>query len=140
MKGMKKVNGTAMSIFGGIGLGLLTSMVITLAGAAVAAWLVTTEKIGEGTIGYIVMVIIALSAAAGALMACGFIKRLRLQVCMLSACSYFLTLLAMTAMLFGGQYQGVIVTAVIILITCVITAFIPSGKSRIGKRGKKAYR
>ena len=84
MYGKKKVTGTALGIPGGVGLGIVVSLLITLAGAALAAWLIASEKIGEGSIGYAAMVILALASASGALVAVLLTKRLRLQVCMLT--------------------------------------------------------
>ncbi len=140
MYGKKKVTGTAMGIPGGLGLGILVCLLITLMGAALTAWLVTSERIGEGTTGYAAMVILALSSAVGSLVAVHFVKRLRLQVCMLTGGLYYLTLLAMTALLFGGQYQGMGISAIIILAGCAIVAFLPSKNGRVGLKRKKAYR
>ena len=140
MYAKKKVSGAARGIPGGLGLGLLVSLVITFAGAAVTAWLIVAEKIGEGTTGYAVMLILALASVLGALVAVNFVKRLRLQVCMLTGGCYYLTLLAMTALLFGGQYQGMGVSAVIILAGCALVAFLPTKNRRMGKMKIKAYR
>lgn len=140
MYAKRKMNGAATGIPAGLGLGILISLMITLIGAAVTAWLIAAEKIEEGTIGYAVMVILAVAAALGALTAVHFVKRLRLQVCMLSGSCYYLTLLAMTALLFGGQYQGMVVSAIVILAACVIIAFLPSKNRQIGKKRKRAYR
>lgn len=140
MYGKKKVTGTALGIPGGVGLGIVVSLLITLAGAALAAWLIASEKIGEGSIGYAAMVILALASASGALVAVLLTKRLRLQVCMLTGGCYFLTLLAMTALFFGGQYQGMGVSAVIILAMCALVAFLPAKNGRGSVKRKKAYR
>lgn len=140
MYGKKKVTGTAMGIPAGLGLGIVVCLFITLAGAALTAWLIASEKIGEATTGYAAMVILVLASAAGALVAAHFVKRLRLQVCMLTGGCYYLILLAMTALLFGGQYQGMGVSAIMILAGCSIIAFLPSKNGRAGVKRKKAYR
>ena len=136
----KKVTGTAMGIPGGLGLGILVSLLITFAGAALTAWLIASEKIGEGTTGYAAMVILAIASAMGALVAVQLVKRMRLQVCMMTGSCYYLTLLAMTALLFGGQYQGMGVSAIVIIAGCALIAFLPTQNSNFGLKRKKAYR
>lgn len=140
MYAKKKVTGTAMGIPGGLSLGILVSLLITLAGAALTAWLIASEKIGEGSIGYAAMVILAISSAIGALVAVHLVKRMRLQVCMMTGGCYYLTLLAMTALLFGGQYQGMGVSAIVILAGCALIAFLPAKNRQFGLKRKKVYR
>ena len=47
MYAKRKVTGTAMGIPVGLGLGAAASLLITFAGAALTAWLIVSEKIGE---------------------------------------------------------------------------------------------
>ena len=140
MFGNKKRSGTALSIPTGLGVGLLIGLSVTIAGAALTAWLIATEKIGEGSAGYAAMVILALSAGLGALTAVYLIKKQRLQVSMLSGVCYYLALLAMTALFFGGQYQGMGVSAIIVLAVCVVIAFLPLKNSQARGKRKKVYR
>lgn len=140
MSAKKKMSGTAFSIPVGLGFSLLTSLGITLFGAAVIAWMLNGEKMGEGSIGYASMVILALAAGFGAFTGVRTIKKLRLQVCMMSGGIYLLTLLAITALFFGGQYQGIGACALIILAVCAVIAFLPSGNPRMGKGKKRVYR
>ena len=136
----KKVTGTAMGIPAGLGVGLLTSIVITIAGAALIALLITSEKTGQGSMGYLSMFVLAAAAATGAIISAHLTKRLRLQVCMLSGVAYYLSLIATTALLFGGQYDGLGATGLVILAGCAIAAFLPMKKSGAGKKRKSAYR
>ena len=140
MYGKKKIKGTAMSMPAGVGIGLLISLVITVAGAAITAWLIASEKVGQGSSGYAVMLTHALGAGLGALSSVYFIKKQRLQVCMLSGACYYLSLLAMTALLFGGQYQGMGVSAIVILGMCAVIAFLPTQKGQVRGKKKKLYR
>ena len=140
MIGKKKRSGTALSIPAGLGVGLLVGLVVTVAGAAFTAWLIAAEKIGEGSTGYAAMVILALAAGLDALSAVYLIKKQRLQVSILAGVCYYLTLLGMTALFFGGQYQGMGVSAIIVLAICAVIAFLPTKSSlKIGKR-KRVYR
>ena len=140
MYGKKRGSGTAMSVPAGLGIGLLVSLVITIAGSAVAAWMIASEKIGEGSSGYAVMVIQALAVGLGALSAVYLIKKQRLQVCMFTGVIYYLSLLAMTALFFGGQYQGMGVSAIIVAGICTLVAFLPTKNGRASGKRKRAYR
>ena len=135
-----RASGKTMGIPAGIAIGILISMLISLGGAALTAWLVSAEKIGEGGIGYAAVFAVALASAAGAWFSTSAIKRLRLQMCLLSGACYFLTLLGMTALFFGGQYQGIGTMAIVILCACAVIAFSPMKNGRFKLNKKKSYR
>lgn len=103
-----------MSMPAGIAVGICVSLAIMLGGAMILAWLVTSERMAQSSIGYGVMLIHVLAAAVGALIASGTIKRRRLMVCGITTAGYYLALL-MIALLFGGQFQGMGVTALTVL-------------------------
>ena len=136
----KKRSGTALSIPAGLGVGLLVGLTVTIAGAALTAWLIATEKIGEGSASYAAMLILALASAVDALSAVYLIQKQRLQVSMLSGVCYYLTLLGMTALFFGGQYQGMVVPAIIVLGVCAVIAFLPTKNSPVRVKRKRVYR
>lgn len=127
----RKVTGKAMSMPAGIGTGLGISGSITLIGSAVIAWLISGEHLAESAIGYGAMVILLLSSAAGSWAAVLLIKHRRMLVCLISGASYFLLLLACTALFFGGQYQGIGMTALLILAGCGIVIL-------LGLKGEKS--
>ena len=135
-----RASGKAMGIPAGIAIGTLISLIISLGGAAVSAWLVSAEKIGDSSIGYAAMLVVALAAAVGAWFSATAIQRLRLQMCLLSGLCYFLTLLGITALFFGGQYQGIGGIAVVILCGCAVIAFLPTKKGQFKLEKKKSYR
>ena len=135
-----KISGRALSIPLGIAIALFISLVLTLGGAATAAALVSSERIGEGAIGYAAMLTLAVATLIGAWMAVVLIKRLRLQIAMLFGGCYYLLLLATTALLFGGQYQGMGVTAIIVLAASALVAFLPMSNAKTWKKKKSAYR
>ena len=72
--------------------------------------------------------------------ATSFIKKMYLQVCLMAGACYYLTLLGITALFFGGQYQGVGVSGIIIMITSLVMAIIPRKNGSPFKARKKAYR
>lgn len=138
----QKVTGTAGTLPAGVVLGLMLSLGVTLAGAAVTAWLLSAERIGEGGTGYCALVILVLSSALGAWLAMARIRRLRMQVCLLTGLCYYLLLLAMTALLFGGQYEGMGITALAVLGGSGSVAVLgaQTGKHGKGYHRKSAYR
>ena len=111
----RKVTGRAMSMPAGIAAGVGVSLGITLLGAVLLGWLIDRQTLDIGSIGYGAMVILLTAAALGALIAKALIKHRALVVCLISGAGYYLTLLAITALFFGGQYQGMGVTLGLVL-------------------------
>ena len=107
MRVNRKPTGRAVSVPVGLGWGLLTSVVITLTGCLLAAYLINREILSWNHSGYCVMVILLLSAWAGAAVTAGKIKRRRAVMCLGAGIGYFLMLIAMAALFFGGHYSGV---------------------------------
>ena len=132
----KKVTGTASSMGGGLALGGVISLVITILGALLCAGLISGEKIAESSIGYCSMVIILLSSIFGSLVAVMKIKHRRVYVCVLSGVIYFGSLLAATALFFGGQYQGMGVTGLLIAGGCMVTVLLGLKKEK-GRTARK---
>lgn len=111
----QKVTGKAISMPMGLLLGSGVSMGITLVAAAVLAKLLDSERLALENIGYGIEVTLILASFCGAMAACGKIKRQRLVVCGVSGALYLCILLAITALFFGGQYETVWLTAILIL-------------------------
>ena len=111
----RKVTGTAASMPMGIGIGCGVSMILTVLGAGVAAKLIAVEILQETAIGYGAMAIILLASICGSMIAVKKVKKRKLQVSLMVGSGYYLSLLAMTALFFGGQYQGMWVTALLVL-------------------------
>ena len=133
-------NKKSMGIPAGLALGLLASLIITLSGAGIGAWLIADEIIGEESAAVTAAITQLLSAAMGAVIARLCVGKLRLQVCMLSGSVYYLMLMGITALFFEGSYQGLLLTALMVLIGCSIAAFFPGKKSQSSHRRKRAYR
>ena len=110
----RKVTGTAVSVPMGIGIGCGISMILTLLGAGIVAKMISEEILRETAIGYGAMAIILLSSILGSAIAVYKVKKRKLQVSLLVGGGYYLLLLAMTALFFGGRYQGMWVTALLI--------------------------
>lgn len=115
MSRKRRPTGRSMSIPAGIAAGIGIALAITVLGAMVLAWLVVTERLGEDAIGWGCMVILPLASAAGSVAAWRLIRHQRLTVSMITCGGYYLALLAI-ALLFGGGYEGLGVTALLVLL------------------------
>ncbi len=104
-----------MSIPSGIAVGLGVSLAVTLLGAAVTASLLSKEMMTQLGLGYGAMITLLAASAAGGFTAWRMIRHRRLLVCGIHGAGYLALLLGVTALLFGGGYQGIGVTAAVIL-------------------------
>ena len=139
--GTYKLTAKAVTIPAGLALGVAAAVAVTVIGAGLAAWAILGGVVPEGAAGYLSMVILLLSSAAGASVAAGTIQRLRAQMCLAAGGGYFLALLAVTAAFFGGRYQGIGVTALMVMCGSVLVILLaPSGKNRAGCRRRKKRR
>ncbi len=126
----RKATGRAKSIPMGLAIGWVVSMALTLTAAVILTYLVLNETMQESVIGAAGMVVLPLSAALGALTSASMVKRRWMQICIGAGGIYFLTLLGMTALFFGGQYSGVGVSA--LLIFCAVAVV-----GALGLKGEK---
>lgn len=136
----KKVFGKAMSLPAGIAIGGGAALVVTLFLAAGLTQLVLSERIDEGSIGYWASGALPACSALGALIAVGVIKRKRMQVCLLTGALYFITLLAINVLFFGGQFSGVGVTVLLILLGTGAVGLLGARGERRGGKRHKPYR
>lgn len=138
----KKPGIRKVSMPAGIGIGVGVSIIVSVLASAILAWLVSSEKIGEEALGTGSIIALILSATAGSLAANLCIGEKKLIVTGLTAATYFVILLAITALIFDGQYQNIGVTAISIFAGGMI-AFVPGIilSASGGKRIKiKAFR
>jgi putative membrane protein (TIGR04086 family) len=133
----KKQGGKAIAMPVGIALGIMVAVVITLLGAILLTSLIAGEKMELEALGYGIMAIQFLGGIIGAVTAMLAIKRQKMQVCLLTGLGYFLVLLASNALFFGGQYEGVLTTGLILLVGCGITAILGSREARGRNRGRR---
>lgn len=111
----RKPTGRAVSMPVGLGLGAVFSLVWTLLGCILVGKLIHAEIMPENAIGYGAGGILLTGSFLSSLLAYHKIKRQRAMVCMIAGGIYFLCLLGITALFFGGQYQAVGVSAGLIL-------------------------
>lgn len=138
MVSSKKVSGRASPFPVGIAMGVLTGITITALMSMALTYMVLTGVLDSRLIGYGVMVIIGLSVILGDLIALIRIKRRGMLVAQLTGGIYLLALLGATALLFGGQYRGVGVTALLVAGTNTLVGVISLWqKQRPIKHGRK---
>lgn len=140
-KGIKVNQGTSNAA-GVVAAGAVVSMIVMLIGISVCASLISAETISAGSADYCVIGILLLSALAGAATAIGKRGQKRLYMGLAVGAVYLLVLLALTALFFDGQYQGVLVTAIAILGGATLAALLPGKQEMKGKsrRSKKRRR
>lgn len=138
----RKMTGRAASIPAGLAIGALVSMLATIIVTAVGAHLIMSEVLPQEQIGYCSIAALLCGAILGAVTAAGKVKHRKLLVCLLSGLVYYCVLLAVTALFFGGQYQGMGVTFVTVCLGCAAAALLTSRekKSKTPQRRKKTRR
>jgi putative membrane protein (TIGR04086 family) len=112
----RKVSNKAVSVPAGIAIGALTALAVTMIGAMLLAFLVMKEIISMDGTGFSAMIVVTLASAAGAWLAAAVTKSNKLLVCSLTAVSFFVILLSITAVFFDGVFHGVGLTALMILL------------------------
>lgn len=135
----RKPSGLAASFPKGLMVGTLAAMVSTLALSALLAALIVSGTVREGNLGYGVMALLFVSAALGGFVAYRRIKHRRALVFLGAAVCYLVTLTALTALFFGGQFDGFFPTAMLI-IGGSGSAFLLSTRAGKGGRRSKKYR
>lgn len=126
----RKPTGRAMSMAAGLGLGCVINLLWTTVWAAVLAKLIESGRLGITALGWGAMAILITASFLGAMFASAKIKRRRLLVCIASGLAYYLLLIAITAMFFGGQYTGMPVTGAVVAAGCGAAALMKAGKGR----------
>lgn len=138
---VKMPTGRSSGVSVGILIGVLVCVGVTLIASVILAWLIAAEKMDESAVGYGAMIALLLSAILGSWTASAKIGRLRTQVCLITGGIYYLVLLSITALFFGGQYQGMGVAAILVIAGSGVTALlgIREKKSRKNKIKKRAF-
>lgn len=135
----RKVKGKAATLPAGVGIGTVTALGWTILASAVLAKLMDLERLPEDAVGYGALIILLTAGFLGAVTAYAKVKAKRLQVSLITAAAYYLSLLSMTALFFGGQYTGMGVTAMVILAGsgAFILLGLQSGSRKKGRRYPK---
>lgn len=127
-----------MSVPGGLVLSGAISMGITLLISLLLAKLLDSQKLGWEQTGYWIMVMLFAAAFAGGKVGIAAIKRQRLAVSAMCGLLYWGLLLCMTALFFGGNFNAVPETALIIIAGsgCAAMVSLPQKQGR-GRKIRK---
>lgn len=136
----QKPTGRAAPMPIGIAIGILVSTALTLILSGVLAWLVLGEKVSEKSMGYGIMLILLLASVAGSALSIQTIKHRKLFAGMAAGIGYLFVLIMCTALFFGGQYQGLGVTAVVVLTGSLATGLISARERKSGKKSARRIR
>lgn len=118
----QKVSGNATALTTGIAWGVVVSVSSIIAQSALIAWLINTGKMKFQNIGYGIMILLLLSAFLGAMSSCKKVKRKRLLVSIVTGICLFVILLCTTGLFFGGKYQAVGESGLMILCGSMLAA------------------
>ena len=123
-------------------LGAGCTLVLSIAFCAVITSLVNDGSTSIHSTGIWIYAVHGTCSFLGAMAAAMVADVKRVQVCLLTALVYFLCLLAMTALLFGGQYSGIIMSAMMVMVGGLTAGLlgIRTKKERKIKGLKKTYR
>ena len=133
----QKATGRAMSVPRGLTVGVGSGLITMISGIGILAMLIDQEVLQWPQIGYGIMIVLLVSSAAGSAVSCHMVKHRFLMVGGLYGCAFFMLLLGITGLLFGGQYEAVGVTALLTIGGSVAAAFLTVGGGRTGKGGRK---
>ena len=139
---MSKANNvrTSASGAGVVAVGAAISLLVSILTAAICAALIASETIGASSAGYCAMIILLTGAFAGSITAGKGRERRVIFIALTGAC-YMLLLLALTALFFDGRFQGIGVSALVILSGCILGLFLTQTRQKRTKpRGSKIRR
>ena len=127
MTGKHKHSGRTSSVPGGLAAGGAVSIAVTAISAAVLAALLDRQLMAWESVGYGIAAMVLVASYGGAITARNRIRRQRLLICLMSGAVYWGLLLSAAALFFGGQFEAVGVTFLLVAGGC-LCAGLPAGK------------
>lgn len=112
---MKALTGKACSVPAGLGLSLTVNVLITAISVAVMAAMLSRNTVSWENTGYYIMLMLLIASFAGGKTAIAAIKHQRYLVSLMSGILYWMFLMCLTALLWGGQYSSVTETGALII-------------------------
>ena len=119
----------------GAGIGVFMTAILTCGISAVIA----NGIMNEDAIDYIAVVVRCISALAGITAVSRAVKGKRLIHFLITGGLYWGYLMVITALLFDGHYQGVILSLVIIIGLSAVLGFFATGRSSGNKKSRKFH-
>ena len=114
MKQTAKIKGRAMTIPGGLAYASAISIFLTILMSGSISLALEKGWLPFEKSGYAVMLLLFLTAVSGGIAASKRIKHQILAVCIANGVIYFLLLMSITALFYGGQYSAVGETGLVI--------------------------
>lgn len=136
----RKPTGTAKSMPMGLLVGWGISMLMTVLLCGLLAGLILSGKTGWEAMGYGAIGILLAASYVGSGVSCRLIMHRKLLVCILSGIIYLCSLAAITALLFGGKYEGIWLSALLVAGGVGASALVHCAEKRDGGRRRKKRR
>ena len=130
---------TASSLPAGLVIGLLSGVLASVMLTAIFAYFIAMEKLAQESIGWCAMAVLFTGSCVSAWVSAKKVQSRTAMVCALGSGIYFLTMVGITALFFGGIYDGVGVSAVLIAVGCA-AAFCLKKLKIPSNRVKKTYK
>ena len=139
---MGKINsaGTRTSWPVTVVIGAAVSLLTSIGAVALCATLIASEKIGANRGGYCAAIILLLGSFTGSVVI-GKGKEKRINFILLIGACYMLMLIAITALFFGGRFQGIGMSSLAVFSGCVLALFLTQNpRNRTKLHGSKNRR
>lgn len=134
-------SGKAVSVPKGLGLSLAVNIALTAALCMITASLVALNKIEWYRVGYCIMFMLLFVSYIGAKTAISAIKTQFFMIALMSGILYWLFLLSVTALFFGGNYSSIPETAALIAAGSISAALLRRSKrTTIPRKRRNTYR
>lgn len=133
-------SGKTVSLPAGLGISLLTNVLITAIASALIAYYIDQKTISWENVGYYIMLALLISSHLGGKAAISTIRTQYLLVSAMSGLLYWMFLLCFTALFFGGSYDAVWETGGLIMSGSMTAAMIrmPRKKASIRNYQRKS--
>lgn len=135
-----RAKGTSSPVIAGVLTGAAVAVAV-MAGLSIAmAWMINRGWMPVDLLGYGSMGVIVLASASGATVTIKKVMRRSILMGGLTGATLILAVLAVNGLFFGGQYDGVFTTILMILVGCIVPGVIGSkkiGKGNVGRRKKR---
>lgn len=122
------------SLAGGIGIGIAVCILVSIMLCGIGAMLMDKQIFKQAWGDGITMAAHLLAALTGALVAVKIAGKRRMIVCASTGIGFFLTLMAASAAVYGGHYQGALRGLGVILGASVFSGLVGAGTGK--KKGK----
>ncbi len=136
----RRTNRKPSSVPVGLAVSLAVSLLLTILGTVLITFMIAGESMAPESVGYGSLLTLVLASIAGAVTIVKTVGQKPLVMCLASGGIYFLCLLCMTALFFGGEYQGIPATALAVFGSCTAVALLTLRTTAGPKRKHTKYK